>query len=504
MGLFNSKPEKTDSPPTTPITPPSTLSVEEARIRREQEQRRREQRERLAKEEDDKKKEIEKKLAEDTEKIQKEKDKEVEEFGNEKVEEVKESVQNFKETKRRLASELGEIEKQIQENNDLQIEAKKKEGIEEITAEKKKLTENKQKLLDMRAIILKENDDLIKLEEKFGEKKSEMIKQRGEEEMKQLKQHHEKLKELDKEKHEVIKEGEKQKMELTEEQREFQDKIKQQQNELNAVQMKHAIELVSTLDKEQRFDDFRERSRNLIGRFSTFRNHFSSEESSINSTRDDIEDEIELCDQPEFSDILRSLRDLSHSIESFQVDGSRNEEKYSELRKKVKDIVDELFAVLTEMESRISRYHRSRQSTSLPRRPHRKNSDIESLSDSDSTFGTAPPSYEQSEKAPKELGKYSIVNEFKETKELMKQLSDLMLNFNIPASTDFEDTVFRQSEALSTTYTQANRQITNAPSTSSAPRIESGENSSSNDARQTDQGSSEDSKRSSTESEDEE
>lgn len=453
MGLSSSKEAE--------ISSENKKKIDEANKKRDEDERKERER-------------IEKKLAEDTAKEKERIENKIDMERQNKMKELETNVNGFNKIKAELDRKMENLQEEIRVNNEKQIEQTKKEGLEQVVEGKKTLNGEKEKLIQKSEYILKQNERLSEIQEAMRAERSDLLKQKEVEEIEKMQKHHEEIQKLNEEKNNAIMEGENKKDQLAEEHKRFQDMITQQQLQLNAVQMTNAQQLQSILNDEQRFEDFRRRCKQLLNLFNIFKRDFDKEESAINTAREDIEDGIELGFRPELSDALRSLRELAEEIEGFDLSGSDDEEKYKELRNRVKTLIEKLLTTLNDIQSRIIRYEISLSSTSQPSRSSNTSmcSDLE-LDDSDSALDSCQSSLKLSKpkKYNNKRGNFSIAELNREAKQLISQTNDEMLNFNICASTAFGDARAIQFQNLSTARSNIVSQITNCPSTSSAAQI---------------------------------
>ncbi|EFO91712.1 hypothetical protein CRE_06096 [Caenorhabditis remanei] len=427
------------------------------------------------------KKEIEKKRQEEIAKENAKKEEELKMQENEFLKKVSQQAKSYEVMKAECELKVKELELEMKKNMEKLIEVQKNDGLEQVSEEKQKLREEKEKLIMKKEYMMNEQARLTEIREKMMVERSEMVKEKEREEMENMNKHHENIQKLSDEKIEVVKGGEKEMTKLTKEHRDFQDAIKKQHGDLKAVQMRDTFQLLSIHHGEQQYEDFRRNCRQHINRFSTFKRDFDAEESSLITTQDDIEDGFKLSDIPQLSDALRALRALEAANENFSFEGTDDEEKYKALRLEVKNLAEDLRTVLDLIVSRIRRYKNSKPSTSTPpQSSHQRrgsdstmNSDIEMIYDKGVV--TPPPSVKDlknmdvdNEQTSRDNGNYSIVEEFKKAKELIKKLNDVMLKFNAPASNKFEETLALQFQSLSVAHSQIVGQITNGllPSTS--------------------------------------
>lgn len=250
------------------------------------------------------------------------------------------------------------------------------------------------------------------------------------------------MEKLNKETHQITITGENEKKEMDLEQRSYYAGLTEQFEKLEATQLTHVTELLFIHHDDQKYEDFRSKCESHIARFTTFKRLFDAEKCSIYTTRDDIENNVELSDPPDLSDALLALQELEEGTFKFQLDGIKDSDKYKEILQKVKEIILKLRDVLTEIEASVGRY-----------KPN---------------FGN---------ESKTEIRKMGIKKDCKKTEKLVNELNDVITKFNLPVSNKFEEKLADQIKELSISTSKTVDQITKGlmPSTSGATyRIEEG------------------------------
>lgn len=412
---------------------------------------------------------IEKKLAEDTSKVRERVEKELQTVRQKESENVEKENENHKQVKRELEKILGEVREEIRINNTKQIDEAKKAGLDQVTQEKKSLEEDKEKIVQKQEYIVQQMEKLSVTQKTMNEMRSEMVQKLEDEEIAKLQTHHKELHKLNDERNNVVREGEHEKHRFAEDHRDLQIQLRKQHLQLNAVQVANAHQFQTILNEDQIFEDFRRRCKQILSLFSKFKREYDQEEKAINITRDDIRNGTDLSFKAEMSDVLGALRKLDSEVEGFDCSGSNDEDKFSNLREKTKTLIEKLLYALNEIQSRIIRYEKNVPSASAPIHSRTTSvfSDLEQLEDLDSALDSSPPSVFED-------NSFSIVKLKKKAKGYISELNEIMLNFNVTASTAFRDALKSQSERLSLDHSRIISQITNGPSTSSTNQISSG------------------------------
>ncbi|ULT91079.1 hypothetical protein L3Y34_008992 [Caenorhabditis briggsae] len=451
------------------------LSSEEKKIEEEHRQRMEKDSEQRQRDEEQKKKEIEDKRKKELAEEQASIDVELNAEKQERLERTAEEVKNFNEMKKKMQKKIDDLQRELKEQTRKIVDEQKTSGMNLVTDGKNKLKEDKELLVKKNEFMMSENERLTEARRQEIEKRKEMVQSKEQLEMDRSDKHFEDLKKLNTEKNNVVRDGENKMTQLSENLRTVQKGIKQQEEDFLKVQMGNAYDLLAIHHEEQQFDDFRRKGMRRVNLSSRIRSDFDKEEVSINTTREDIERGVPLSRQPDFFDVSLSIRNLMTEMSSFELQGAGEMDKYETIRKEIISLLEKLTTALNEMESRIERYT-SQGPTHSNEQRNDKRQEFNTDSDSDDTDITSeiptPPASVRNEPKSSDRRNFSITEQYNEVKTVMRSLNDAILKLNVPASTEFEDTLTRQIEGLTISHSQIVGQITSGvvPSTSDEPR----------------------------------
>uniref|UniRef100_A0A1I7UGG9 MICOS complex subunit MIC60 n=1 Tax=Caenorhabditis tropicalis TaxID=1561998 RepID=A0A1I7UGG9_9PELO len=221
-----------------------------------------------------------------------------------------------------------------------------------------------------------------------------------EEEKKVADAHGQKLLDLEKERNEVKIKHQNDLLQIAEADRKIQKEFADQLTLIEEERTQRAITVIDAMSEEKKFDKLRKECKSVFDLFIKSKTVFSEEEASIMSAITCMNRLLTLNSLPDVASINKAFTSVSNAIDQLEAPDRKYRELFSEVQEKIDDFKEQIFKI----DISIKNYGKIESSMELPsdEQLRRDSADLEFF--------------------------------YKTAKRILKELSELMAQFKIPAS----------------------------------------------------------------------